>query len=48
MEEKERLKEDMMKMRIGESGMGGICGKEAKRGENTGKDLKVEEAEERK
>lgn len=34
-----------MKMGIGESGRGGICGKEARRGESTGKDLKVEEAE---
>lgn len=37
-----------MKMGIGESGRGGICGKEARRGESTGGDLKVEEAEKRK
>lgn len=35
-------------MGIRERWMGGFSGKEARRGETTGKDLKVEEAENRK
>lgn len=38
----------MMKMGIEERGKGGICGKEARRGERAGKDVKVEEAEQKK